>query len=367
MGRTKDLAVEWEIADLMALASSNAASAKYENEFSELTGPCVSSGMYAFEFLLTYGVQGKSCDLRQDQQIGIMVRRSDTSPGLVFAKVAIQIVNSSTDKSIAKEFRQYRAFEQKARRGWSGSATPETSIKDLTLRNLSDPSKGWLFSGAIRIICKISIMMGTDTIESVEDAYSTQKDVCDSFKTLLESERYADVTLHVKGEKMSVHSVILAARSPVFDAMLSSGMKESRAKQIKIEGLEPEAVRQLVHFLYTGDVKEDVLVDDDAVASLLHAAHMYGASALVTMCTRALSLRFQIETVSKQLQLAHLISCEHFKAQCLEFMRHQMPEIMQSESYKHLVQTNPSLLSDVIAAMAGPPLKKRRADEGEIS
>ncbi len=67
----------------------------------------------------------------------------------------------------------------------------------------------------------------------------------------------ADVDLLVGGRRFSCVRAVLAAASPVFDAMFGAGMKESRQAEVKIgdiEGVPPEQMADtfqlLVHFMY---------------------------------------------------------------------------------------------------------------------
>ena len=61
---------------------------------------------------------------------------------------------------------------------------------------------------------------------------------------LLESGLHSDVTLAAGGEKFRAHKAILAARSPVFQAMLK-GNKAS-ISTVKIHDVEPAVLRELL-------------------------------------------------------------------------------------------------------------------------
>lgn len=260
---------------------------------------------------------------------------------------------------------QYRAFHEASSDGasswgWCPSFEGGNPIIGLNLVKILDSSQGWLHNGSLRIVCLISIVMGLDKAETVDEESTAQKGVCDSFKVLLDSKMFADLTLKVGDEHIRVHSLILAARSPVFCAMFSAGMRESQEKEVTISDLDVEAVRELVSFFYTGEFKKETLENDDSTLALLQAAHRYAAQPLVRKCTAALSSRFTVETVAERLELADLIGCTVFKDQCLEYMRQQMPEVQETASYERLVERRPALLRDVIAAMAGPASKRRR-------
>merc|ERR1740139_640623 len=105
---------------------------------------------------------------------------------------------------------------------------------------------------------------------------------------LFSSGRRADVQLRVGSETIEAHSLILSARSPVFDAMWSHDMSESRTRSVEIGDLDVPAVRAMVKFIYTGKLVTECSNDDSTVA-LLKAAHRYEVSDLVQVCVQALT------------------------------------------------------------------------------
>ena len=83
------------------------------------------------------------------------------------------------------------------------------------------------------------------------------------FNFLLESGQFSDVTIKCEGTRLSCHKVILGARlvvleaskgklkplnprSPVFNAMFIHNMTENQKKEIDIEDLEIDTVKDLL-------------------------------------------------------------------------------------------------------------------------
>lgn len=53
---------------------------------------------------------------------------------------------------------------------------------------------------------------------------------------------------------MNLHTrLVLSAVSDYFAAMFTSDVREAKQEEIKMEGVDPEALRSLVHFAYTGE------------------------------------------------------------------------------------------------------------------
>ncbi|XP_075235811.1 kelch like ECH associated protein 1 isoform X2 [Lycorma delicatula] len=83
-----------------------------------------------------------------------------------------------------------------------------------------------------------------------------------------------DVTLQVGSELFHAHKVVLAAASPYFKAMFTSGLKESEMKKVVLQGVCPTAMSLLITFMYTGQIR----VTERTVCQLLPAATMFQVS-----------------------------------------------------------------------------------------
>ena len=74
----------------------------------------------------------------------------------------------------------------------------------------------------------------------------------EDLSTLFETQKFSDVTLCVGGKEFSVHKAILAARSPVFAAMFEHEMEEKKQNRVDITDMDPEVLREMLRFIYTG-------------------------------------------------------------------------------------------------------------------
>lgn len=167
--------------------------------------------------------------------------------------------------------------------------------------------------------------------------------------------------IQVGGLTIDTHRSVLAARSPVFAAMLSAGMKEAHDKSIVITDLSSNAVQDLVVYLYTGQVDARALENDDSCLELLKAAHRFEVAALVRKCTDMLRTRLDIGNVCEWFKFADLLSIGKLKTQCLDFICDHIAEVQNSEAYSEICQ--PQLLKDIIARLHSPA-KRQRTESG---
>ncbi|XP_043468134.1 ankyrin repeat and BTB/POZ domain-containing protein BTBD11-B-like [Leptopilina heterotoma] len=90
---------------------------------------------------------------------------------------------------------------------------------------------------------------------SFEKKIETNPNCFQGIDSFLNNEKYSDVTFIVGEETFRGHKMILSAKSPVFDRMLSSEMKEALTNVVVIEDMEPEVFYEVLRYIYTGKVK----------------------------------------------------------------------------------------------------------------
>ena len=96
------------------------------------------------------------------------------------------------------------------------------------------------------------------------------------------NKKMTDVQFLVGEESFGAHRSLLSARSPVFSAMFSSGMKEAETGQVCIEDVDPDTFKQFLKFLYTG-MFEPSSMDSD----LFEVADRYQVETLMELCRPA--------------------------------------------------------------------------------
>ena len=101
------------------------------------------------------------------------------------------------------------------------------------------------YSETISKICSVeSVYLNL----SVQIQDSMEKDM----QSLINNSKYSDLTLKVgsEGKLIPAHKILLC-RSPYFTSMLTSGMKESSQSIIEFENMHPEALIEILKFIYT--------------------------------------------------------------------------------------------------------------------
>ncbi|XP_058808590.1 speckle-type POZ protein-like [Phymastichus coffea] len=182
----------------------------------------------------------------------------------------------------------------------------------------------------------------------------------DQFGQLLNSEQFSDVTLRVDGADIRAHKNILACRSPVFRAMFTHPMKEARSNQVQITDVDYGTMRELLRYIYTGELGGDRDDGDDAFtkySSVLMAAVKYCVQSLKARCERKLSLVLSADNVLDCLVLADMHDAVDLKRKAIDFIVAKAEQIVGLPSYEDFIALHADVSIDVKRALDA---KKRR-------
>lgn len=161
------------------------------------------------------------------------------------------------------------------------------------------------------------------------------------FNNLFERHKFSDVILFVGGKEFFAHKAILAARSPVFQAMFEHEMEEKRFNRVEITDMDNEVLHEMLRFIYTGKIDKERLEKFDA--DLLAAADkvcvvvcycclltlklilciyfpQYDLERLKVLCEESLCNNLTVENSAEVLTLADMHSATQLKAYALDFI-----------------------------------------------
>ncbi|KAH0558171.1 hypothetical protein KQX54_014723 [Cotesia glomerata] len=159
------------------------------------------------------------------------------------------------------------------------------------------------------------------------------------YKDLFDTKMDADVTFIVGEKKFRAHKLVLMVRSPVFRAMLNSGMRENKEHGINIPDISPDMFNSLLEFMYT-----DRVADLDAVAEdLVEVADKYQVQTLKQVCLEELCMSVNIENAARMILLADRLNAEIMFKYVTEYIRINAETVIQTEGYKLMEAANPCL------------------------
>ena len=126
-------------------------------------------------------------------------------------------------------------------------------------------------------------------------------------------------------------------------------MTESLTKKVDIEDIDSEVVRELLHFIYTGSVNENVL--KEKARELLAAADMYQLDVLKNICEDHLCSNIQINNAVENLVFGDLHQASKLRSRALKVIAGNLVEVVKTEEYQNLVKHHPSLAAEIPMAL----------------
>lgn len=142
-------------------------------------------------------------------------------------------------------------------------------------------------------------------------------------------QKLCDVELHVGTEIFHAHKVVLAAASPYFKAMFTSGLKESNMSSINIQGVCPVNMALIIRFAYTGSV----LVNERTVCNLLPAATMFQVNYIIEACCKFLESQLDPTNAIGIGDFALQHGCTQFYQKVNNYIDQNFSQVSQGEEF----------------------------------
>ncbi|XP_031661770.1 speckle-type POZ protein-like A isoform X1 [Oncorhynchus kisutch] len=232
----------------------------------------------------------------------------------VRAKFKFSLLNTKREETKAME--SQRAYRFVQGKDWG--------FKKFIRRDfLLDEANGLLPDDKLTLFCEVSVVQDSVNISGQSNMNMLKVPECqlsDDLGNLWQCSRFTDCSLYVGGQEFKAHKSILAARSPVFNAMFEHEMEESKKNRVDISDVEPDVFKEMMGFIYTGKAPNLEKMADN----LLAAADKYALERLKVMCEEALCTSLSVENVADTLILADLHSAEQLKAQAIDFINRQV-------------------------------------------
>ncbi|KAF5909906.1 speckle-type POZ protein-like [Clarias magur] len=278
----------------------------------------------------------------------------------VRAKFKFSLLNAKREETKAME--SQRAYRFVQGKDWG--------FKKFIRRDfLLDEANGLLPDDKLTLFCEVSVVQDSVNISGQSNMNMLKVPECqlaDDLGSLWEGSRFTDCSLFVGGQEFKAHKSILAARSPVFNAMFEHKMEESKKNRVDISDVEPDVFREMMVFIYTDKAPNLEKMADH----LLAAADKYALERLKVMCEEALCNSLSVENVADILILADLHSAEQLKAQAIDFINrcsvlrqlgckdgknwnsNHAADIMETAGWKAMIQSHPHLVAEAFRALA---------------
>ncbi|XP_049770218.1 poly [ADP-ribose] polymerase tankyrase-1-like isoform X1 [Schistocerca cancellata] len=183
-----------------------------------------------------------------------------------------------------------------------------------------------------------------------------QEAAAEDLGALLDAEDGATVTLVAGRTRLVVHRAVLAARSPVFEAMFRHDTLEASSGVVSIADVEGPALRQLVAYVYTLRAPSA----PGTAGQLLAAADKYGLLELKAHCERQLSAELAVESAAATAVLAVRHCCPRLTEVAVAFVEANS-QVLATQGWADAVRSHPKDVVEVSRLIAATSARSRQS------
>ena len=139
------------------------------------------------------------------------------------------------------------------------------------------------------------------------------------------------------GVEVPCHKIVLAAASPVLEAMVENKMREAIESKADIK-LTEEVGKGFLQFLYTGDLQDDLLKQH--TPAFLSLAEMYDLPELKDMAETELLIQLDKENMVAMISIGEIFRADEILEAALKMTKANMPWLRSQVSTDNLSETD---------------------------
>ncbi|XP_065222966.1 speckle-type POZ protein-like isoform X1 [Planococcus citri] len=202
--------------------------------------------------------------------------------GLESVEINVSAINDKKEAIISASATFKEPDENSFLKEWSPFCTKDDFFRNRVLQN---DTLTWLASlkWTFPHTHVISNRYKASSPRPLPKTTAIEPNISQSYESMLENPKLADVIFTINGSTYPAHSEILAARSPVFAAMLQrKHTKNGKIKKIRISvtNMNEQVLRAMLRYIYTGRCENSGKLADE----LLVVAVKYGLDGLRKFC-----------------------------------------------------------------------------------
>lgn len=198
----------------------------------------------------------------------------------------------------------------------------------------------------------ISIRYTIEVIQKVMHKSKCSVPIQSHFKKdmerLFEQKYHADVKFVFENQNQKeilAHRSLLSARSGVMALMFNNeNWKDTKTGEIHIKDAKWEEFSEFMRYIYT----DKCSLKSENIFPMYGLAHYYNVETLLIECRLHLVRSFTYDNVSEILVHAHKFCDEYLKLQCWEYIKNNIAQIAQTDTYKNLKRDSVGFLLNVI-------------------
>ena len=213
-------------------------------------------------------------------------------------------------------------------------------------------------NGNLTVVCNLTVFGPEATLsgskfpdEKLVTGDDCGKQMNEQIGKLLGNAKFSDVKVTCGKEAFHCHRSILSVRSPVFEAMFESNMRENLSQEVVIRDMRPDVVREMLHFIYNGATSTDTVMDEIG-KDLLAAADQYQLDLLKNKCEEKLCSFLEVSNSLELLVLADLHHAFKLRNMALKLVAKNMDTFVNTDVYSDFARHHPDISVEITKLVA---------------
>ncbi|CAI4227314.1 unnamed protein product [Auanema sp. JU1783] len=200
------------------------------------------------------------------------------------------------------------------------------------------------------IIVNVEIDVAVETITTTHEPIlpnsNCEQQLVEDYQRLFREDLLTDFTIRVGARDIRTHRAILAARSPVFGAMLMhEDTNETKTGILEIRDLDYDVVYEMVYYIYTGRCQREI---SEIAGDLLVAADKYRLEELKSHCEKYLIENLSTETVCHLLVLGDMYGAPRLRSRAVQMILARPKTVTNTQGWEEILKSRPALVTDIV-------------------
>eukprot|EP00063_Salmo_salar_P063616 XP_014038451.1 PREDICTED: kelch-like protein 5 [Salmo salar] len=165
--------------------------------------------------------------------------------------------------------------------------------------------------------------------ECVYTAHTHADLISRKMETYLRTKQLCDVTLVSGDRRIPAHRLVLSSVSDYFAAMFTSDVREAKQEEVKMEGVDPDALWVLVQYAYTGRVE----LREDTIECILSVSCLLQLQPVVQACCNFLIKQLHPSNCLGIRSYADTQSCSQLHHAAHSFTMENFVEVVEGQEF----------------------------------
>ncbi|CAH2312966.1 kelch repeat and BTB domain-containing 8 isoform X1, partial [Pelobates cultripes] len=157
--------------------------------------------------------------------------------------------------------------------------------------------------------------------------------ILQQLKTMYDEGQLTDIVVQVdNGQKFACHRNVLAAISPYFRSMFTSGLTETTKKEVQLVGIEAESMQLVLNYAYTSRVQ----ITEGNVQALFTATSIFQIAPLQDQCANYMISRLEPQNCIGVYIFADYFGHEELKTKSQDYIRKKFLCVTKEQEFLRL-------------------------------